>query len=70
QWGVLDLPFAFPSREAALEGLNGDIGERLLDSLQGDGIKGLAHWPNGFKQITSNKGPIQKPEDLKGQSFR
>lgn len=70
QWGVLDLPFAFPSREAALEGLNGDIGKQLLQSLQGDGIKGLAHWPNGFKQITSNKGPIQKPEDLKGQSFR
>ncbi|KAF0820776.1 TRAP-type C4-dicarboxylate transport system, periplasmic component [Bacillus sp. ZZV12-4809] len=70
QWGVLDLPFAFPSREAALEGLNGDIGRQLLNSLQGAGLKGLAHWPNGFKQITSNRGPIQKPEDLKGQSFR
>ncbi|MGN7175806.1 C4-dicarboxylate ABC transporter [Paenibacillus sp. FSL R5-0490] len=70
KWAVLDLPFAFPSREAALDGLNGDIGKQLLDSLQGDGIKGLAHWPNGFKQITTNKGPIQKPEDLKGQSFR
>lgn len=67
---MLDLPFAFPSREAALEGLNGDIGRQLLNSLQGDGIKGLAHWPNGFKQITSNQGPIQKPGDLKGQSFR
>ncbi|MBY6051833.1 TRAP transporter substrate-binding protein [Cytobacillus firmus] len=70
KWAVLDLPFAFPSRKAALEGLYGDIGEQLLDSLQGDGIKGLAHWPNGFKQLTTNKGPIQKPEDLKGQSFR
>lgn len=70
QWGVLDLPFAFPTREAALEGLNGDIGRQLLKSLQSDGIKGLAHWPNGFKQITSNKGPIQNPEDMEGQSFR
>ncbi|MCM3706559.1 MULTISPECIES: TRAP transporter substrate-binding protein [Cytobacillus] len=70
QWGVLDLPFAFPSREAALKGLNGDIGRQLLDSLKGNGIIGLAHWPNGFKQITTNKGPIQKPEDLRGQSFR
>ncbi|MBT2690202.1 TRAP transporter substrate-binding protein [Bacillus sp. ISL-47] len=70
QWGVLDLPFAFPAREAALEGLNGDIGRQLLQSLQSDGIKGLAHWPNGFKQITSNKGPIQSPGDMEGQSFR
>ncbi|PEZ05985.1 C4-dicarboxylate ABC transporter [Bacillus sp. AFS018417] len=70
EWGVLDLPFAFSSYEALQEGLNGKIGEQLLQSLQKDGIKGLAHWSNGFKQITSNKGPIYTPEDIKGQSFR
>lgn len=70
QWGVLDLPFAFPSYEAMQEGLNGKIGEQLLHSLQKEDIKGLAHWSNGFKQLTSNKGPIYTPEDIKGQSFR
>ncbi|WP_416828264.1 TRAP transporter substrate-binding protein [Ectobacillus polymachus] len=70
EWGVLDLPFAFPNDEALQEGLNGKIGEQLLQSLQKEGIKGLAHWSNGFKQITSNKGPILTPEDMKGQSFR
>lgn len=70
KWGVLDLPFAFSNYEALQEGLNGKIGEQLLQSLQKDEIKGLAHWSNGFKQITSNKGPIHVPKDIQGQSFR
>jgi tripartite ATP-independent transporter DctP family solute receptor len=70
EWGVLDLPFAFPNQEAIQAGLNGQIGDHLLQSLEKDGIKGLAHWSNGFKQITSNKGPIYLPEDISGQAFR
>ncbi len=30
----------------------------------------MAYWTNGFKQITSNKGPIKQPSDLKKQSLR
>lgn len=70
QWGVLDLPFAFPDYEAITKGVHGPIGEKLLQSLQKEGIKGLAQWPNGFKQITTNKGPVIEPEDLSGQNFR
>ena len=33
-------------------------------------MKGLAYWTNGFKQFTSNKGPIIFPNDIKGQTFR
>lgn len=70
KWGVLDLPFAFPSYQAVQEGLNGKIGQELLQSLESSDLKGIAYWTNGFKQFTSNKGPIRKPEDIKGQTFR
>ncbi|WP_078381468.1 DctP family TRAP transporter solute-binding subunit [Sutcliffiella halmapala] len=70
KWGVLDLPFAFPSDAAITEGLNGPIGTELLHSLQRDDIKGLAHWRNGFKQLTTNKGPLITPQDIEGQTFR
>lgn len=70
EWAVLDLPFAFPTYEAIEEGIHGPIGTYLLETLQKDGILGLAHWSNGFKQITSNKGPIRLPQDLKGQTIR
>jgi C4-dicarboxylate-binding protein DctP len=70
QWGVLDLPFAFSDYEAVTKGVHGPLGEKLLRSLQKKGIKGLAHWPNGFKQLTNNKGPVIAPEDIAGQHFR
>ena len=70
EWGVLDLPYAFANHEAIQQGIHGPIGEHLLNSLKKEGLKGLAHWSNGFKQITTNKGPIVSPQDLKGQTFR
>lgn len=70
KWGVLDLPFAFENNEALQQGIHGEIGQQLLDSLEEDGLIGLAHWSNGFKQITSNTGPILEPSDLEGQKLR
>jgi hypothetical protein len=66
EWGVLDLPYAFTNYKAVQEGLNGKIGTRLFTSLEKHHLKGLAYWTNGFKQLTSNKGPIFTPDDLKG----
>lgn len=70
KWGVLDLPFAFPNEAAIEEGLTGPIGQELLNTLQNEDIKGLSHWPNGFKQLTTNKGPLILPADIEGQTFR
>ncbi|KJR70836.1 TRAP transporter substrate-binding protein [Bacillus velezensis] len=70
EWGVLDLPYAFTNYKAVQEGLNGKIGTRLFTSLEKHHLKGLAYWTNGFKQLTSNKGPIFTPDDLKGQALR
>ncbi|MCM3718989.1 DctP family TRAP transporter solute-binding subunit [Fictibacillus phosphorivorans] len=67
---VLDLPYAMPTRESMIEVLNGDIGKTLLQSLTNSNMKGLTFWTNGFKQITTNDGPLKSPSDLKGQTFR
>lgn len=69
-WMIFDLPFAFPSDEAVNEAFRGDIGRRLVASLASKHIVGLAFWNGGFRQITSNKGPIVHPSDLKGLKFR
>lgn len=70
KWQALDLPFAFPTHEAVEEALNGDIGKTLLDELKDEHIKGMAFWANGFKQMTSNRNALIKPNDFKDQSFR
>jgi TRAP-type transport system periplasmic protein len=67
---VVDLPFLFRNREHAYKVLDGPIGRELLDAFAEKGIKGLAFWENGFRQITNNVRPIEKPEDLKGIKIR
>lgn len=70
EWQLIDLPFAFSSYDAVNEAFTGEIGQKLLALVEQEGFKGLGFWANGFKQITSNKGPIINPEDLNGQHFR
>jgi tripartite ATP-independent transporter DctP family solute receptor len=67
---IVDLPFLFRDREHAYKVLDGPIGRDLLEAFSAKGIKGLAFWENGFRQITNNVRPIEKPEDLKGIKIR
>ncbi len=67
---VVDLPFLFRDREHAYKALDGPTGRELLDAFSAKGIKGLSFWENGFRQMTNNVRPIEKPEDLKGIKIR
>ena len=67
---VVDLPFLFRDKQHAYKVLDGPIGKGLFDAFSGKGIKGLAFWENGFRHITNNVRPIEKPADLKGIKIR
>jgi tripartite ATP-independent transporter DctP family solute receptor len=67
---VVDLPFLFRDRGHAYKVLDGPIGRELLDAFSAKGIKGLAFWENGFRQMTNSVRPIEKPEDLRGIKIR
>ncbi|MDN3516929.1 TRAP transporter substrate-binding protein [Aquisalimonas lutea] len=67
---VLELPFLFPSREAAYEVLDGPIGQDLLDELERVNLKGLAYAERGFRNLTNSRGPVSAPEDLDGLRLR
>jgi len=67
---VVDLPFLFRDRDQAYRVLDGPIGRDLLSALSSKSIRGLAFWENGFRQITNNVRPIEKPADLKGIKIR
>ncbi|HEX6923020.1 MAG TPA: DctP family TRAP transporter solute-binding subunit, partial [Bacillales bacterium] len=70
KWQLLDLPFLFPDREAVRAFFDGEIGQLLFKPLETNNIKVMAIWHNGFKQMTSNKGPLIHPSDFQGQRFR
>lgn len=67
---VFDLPYLFKSKEAAYKALDGELGQKLSDMLIPLGLRNLAFGENGYRHITNNRGPIEKPEDLKGLKIR
>lgn len=69
-WQAFDLPYAFLTDEAVQEAFDGEIGEILSKKLKNKNMIGLSYWSNGFKQMTSGRGPLVHPADFKGQQFR
>lgn len=67
---VTDLPFIFTSREHAYRVLDGEIGTSMFSQLDGSGLKGLAYFENGFRNVTNSKKPIINPEDMDGLKIR
>lgn len=67
---VLDIPFAFDSYEIAWGVLDGPMGQKLLESSEGIGLKGLGYLENGYRHVTNNVRPINSPDDLKGIKIR
>ena len=63
---LLDAPYLFVSRDHVKAVLDGDLGAALAKPLEEVGIKHLGYWENGYRHITNNKRPINKPEDLAG----
>jgi len=67
---LLDAPYLFVSRDHVSKALDGDLGQKLAKPLEDAGIKHLGYWENGYRHITNNKRPINKPEDLSGIKLR
>ncbi len=66
---IFDLPFVFNDIDAVDRFQNSADGEKLKNSMNRRGLKGLAFWHNGMKQMSANK-PLIKPSDAKGLKFR
>jgi len=66
---IFDLPFVFEDVAAVDNFQNSEDGEKLLNSMKRRGLKGLAFWHNGMKQMSANR-PLIKPEDAAGLKFR
>ncbi|MEP0073599.1 MAG: DctP family TRAP transporter solute-binding subunit [Marinomonas sp.] len=67
---ILDLPFLLPSQELMMKVLDGPAGRKILDTLEGHEMHAVNFWGAGFRHMTNNVRPIEKPEDLKGIKMR
>jgi C4-dicarboxylate-binding protein DctP len=66
---IFGLPFLFNDIQDVHRFRDSAVGQRLLDALVGQGIKGLAYWDNGMRVISANQ-PLRLPSDVAGLHFR
>jgi C4-dicarboxylate-binding protein DctP len=66
---VFDLPFLFPSLAAVERFQRSSHGQALYAALEDHGMRGLAFWHNGMKQLSGPR-PLVHPADAAGLKFR
>ena len=68
------LPFFMavqPDRYKAIDAVTaGKSGAMLIAAVEQKGVKLLGWGENGYREMTTSKGPITKPEDMQGLKIR
>ena len=70
EFNVFDLPFIVPSEKAADAIFDGPVGAKLATALEAKGLKLLAYYENGFRQLTNSAREVKSPADMKGLKIR
>jgi len=70
RWMVFSYPWLFPNHGVAKAVCDGPLGQEMLGLLEERGLVGLAYGVNGFRQLTNNRHPVRRPEDLRGLKIR
>ena len=68
---IYDVPYLFLNKQEVYDvGFGGEAGKTILDGFSGYGLKGLAFWENGFRNVTTNNKDIAAVTDLNGLKIR
>jgi TRAP-type transport system periplasmic protein len=67
---IFSLPFLMPDYAAVDALTQGEVGKRLFQIVEKDGVVPLAWGENGTRELTNSKRPVKSPEDLKGMKIR
>ncbi|PHR83886.1 MAG: C4-dicarboxylate ABC transporter [Colwellia sp.] len=66
---IFDLPFLFTDMDSVERFQKGEVGIKLLRSMERKGLVGLGYLHNGMKQLSASS-PLKVPSDAKGKKFR
>lgn len=67
---ILDLPFLLSDYDTMTKVLDGEVGREILGTLEDDNMHAFNFWGAGFRHMTNNVRPIEKPDDLEGIRMR
>lgn len=68
--GVSALPFLFKDFETAWKFMDSDLVAGVEEALIEQNMRVLAHFCNGFRCVTTSKGEVLSPADMKGMLIR
>ncbi len=69
-FGLVDLPFLFDTPQQADAVMDGPVGQALAAKLPSKGLVGLGYWELGFRNLTNNRRPVTKVDDIAGLKIR
>ncbi len=67
---ALGMPYIYRNKEHEYAVVDGAMGKRLSEKLESFNLHNLCYFDAGTRNIMTKKGPIEKPEDLKGMKIR
>jgi tripartite ATP-independent transporter DctP family solute receptor len=70
EFGLFDLPFLFQSDKEANAVIAGPFGRRLTSLLAEKDLVALGYWGVDFRNLTNNRRPVTRLEDVKGLKVR
>ncbi|GAC1339867.1 MAG: TRAP transporter substrate-binding protein [Acetobacteraceae bacterium] len=69
--GANGVGFAFKDYDTVWAAMDGEFGAYLRRKMDAAGLHAFPKiWDNGFRQMTSSRGPIRSPDDLAGMKIR
>ena len=69
--GANGVGFAFKDYDTVWTAMDGAFGAYLRKQMLAAGVQAFPRiWDNGYRQITSSRGPIRTPQDLQGFKIR
>lgn len=70
EYEVLGVPYLFRDKDHFFQALEGEVGQRLLDSSGDYWLQGLCFYDAGSRSFYTKSKAIHTPEDLKGMKIR
>lgn len=70
KFGIVELPYAWLTRQQAFSALDGALGDALAATLDSKNLVNIAWWENGLRHVTNRRRPINVPGDLAGLKIR
>ena len=68
-FGVFEMPYIIQDREH-MKRVQAALGDKFQAAAKAKGYRIIGYFENGFRHITNNTRPIDKPEDLAGVKLR